>query len=310
MDLKYVSYIQAIARAGSVTAAARELYMTQPALSMSLKKYEEELGYPIFLRTSRGLTLTREGEIFLDTASRMLGLERAMFSRLSDDSGEMEGHVIFGLSQNRAPWMLPQILPAYHGRYPKVRLELVEGRTKELVHKLERGEIDLGFLIPPLESREIACEQFMKEELLFAVPKAYGITTEGRVSASGLPWLTLEELADYPFLLYHEDNRVQDFVRELFQNSRLYPEQRMIVGGIASLARLASSGMGAAVLPEGFIEPQFELDYFSIGQEGYFRDLALGYPSDTYRSRPVQLFAEMVVEVMQENHRVLQKRYK
>ena len=85
MDIKNIRYLFAIEELKSISAAAKRLYISQPTLSQFLKKYEDDLGYPIFIRTKQGLKLTREGTVFLDTAREILRLERDMRSRLADD---------------------------------------------------------------------------------------------------------------------------------------------------------------------------------------------------------------------------------
>ena len=71
MDIRYIHYIRTIAKLGSISLAANELFISQPSLSQRLRQYEDDLGYPIFFRTQKGLVLTREGEIFLKTARQI-----------------------------------------------------------------------------------------------------------------------------------------------------------------------------------------------------------------------------------------------
>ena len=109
MDIKNIRYLFAIEELKSISAAAKRLYISQPTLSQFLKKYEDDLGYPIFIRTKQGLKLTREGTVFLDTAREILRLERDMRSRLADEAGTVSGSVIFAVSAQRAPLSLIHI---------------------------------------------------------------------------------------------------------------------------------------------------------------------------------------------------------
>ena len=309
MELKYIHYLQAIAARKSISAAARVLYVSQPTLSQCLKKYEEELGYPIFSRTKQGLIPTREGQIFLDTATRMQSLERSMRNRLEDESQSISGTVVFGLSSNRAPFLLPLVLPEFHRRYPQIQVRIVEGRTRDLEHALEQGTIDLGFLIPPLRSPEISYEVFGQEELLLAVPRAYQLGELAHRKEGGLPWVALKDLADYPFLLYDTHNRLCDFIQELFLRESFSPGKSLTFHSIATISSLASAGMGVTVLPEMFAASHFQLDYYSIGPEGCCRQLSLGYPPHLYRSRPARLFARILAETLAKERESFRKQY-
>lgn len=152
MDVKNIHYLFAIEELGSISAAAKRMYISQPSLSQFLKKYEDDLGYPIFIRTKQGLKLTCEGAMFLDTARSILRLERDMRNRLADASGSMSGSMIFAVSAQRAPFLLPRVLPEFYQKYPGVNVEIVEGRTKDLEDQLKKGTIDLGLIIPDRKS--------------------------------------------------------------------------------------------------------------------------------------------------------------
>ena len=215
MDIKNIRYLFAIDELKSISAAAKRLYISQPTLSQFLKKYEDDLGYPIFIRTKQGLKLTREGTVFLDTAREILRLERDMRSRLADEAGTVSGSVIFAVSAQRAPFLMPQVLPEFYRKYPQVTVEIVEGRTKDLEEKLQKGTIDLGILVPPLSDSGICCEVFMDEEILLAVPKGMELPANVHREPGRIPWVDPAGLAECPFLLYDINNRLHDFAMEL-----------------------------------------------------------------------------------------------
>lgn len=298
MDVKNIRYLFAIEELGSISAAAKRLYISQPTLSQFLKKYEDDLGYPIFIRTKQGLKLTREGTVFLDTAREILRLERDMKSRLADDSGSMSGSVIFAVSAQRAPFLMPQVLPEFYRKYPQVEVEIVEGRTKDLEEKLQKGSIDLGILVPPVSDSGLCCEVFMDEEILLAVPKGMELPTPCRRQPGCIPWVDPAGLAQCPFLLYDINNRLYDFADELFGRYGFRPSNQRTYRNLTLIARLASAGLGITFLPETFADPSYRLDYYSIGESGCFRPLALGYPYAKYRSTAVTRFAELLKETL------------
>ena len=310
MDVKNIRYLFAIEELGSVSAAAKRLYISQPTLSQFLKKYEDDLGYPIFIRTKQGLKLTHEGQIFLDTAREILRLERDMRSRLADASSDMSGSVIFAVSAQRAPFLLPRVLPEFYRSYPKVSVEIVEARTKELEEKLQKGSIDLGILIPPLSDSNLTCEVFMDEEIVLAAPKNIPLPAEIHRVPGRLPWIDLKELAGCPFLLYDINNRLYDFANDLFESCGFRPSSSRTFRNLTLIARLASEGLGVTFLPETFVDASYQLDYYSIGPGGRHRPLALGYPYARYRSTPVEQFAKLLKETLLAEHRMFHAQYR
>lgn len=309
IDIKNIHYLFAIEELGSISAAAKRLYLSQPTLSQFLKKYEEDLGYPIFLRTKQGLKLTCEGQLFLDTARTIQSLERDMKNKLSDMSGSMTGSIVFALSAQRAPSLLPLILPDFCRQYPGVSVKIVEGRTKDLEQELKKGTIDLGILIPPLSSTDFSCQIFMEEEILLAIPRDYSFHAPVHYRTGRIPWIDPSQLADAPFLLCDINNRLHDFAEELFQRCQFRPNHTMTFKNLTLIARLASAGMGITFLPEGFTSPEYHLDYYSIGEEGCFRPLALGYPPVHYRSAAVQKFSEMLIETLRRQQQTFRDSY-
>ena len=311
MDLRYIHYITTIARLGSISLAANELFIAQPSLSQRLKRYEDELGHPIFTRTPKGLVLTREGEIFLETARQMERLERSMRQRLEDTSDDyLSGTVVFGLSASRALVLLPLVLPKLKELYPGIKIKVEEGRTKQLVSILKMGNIDLAFMIPPLSDNSVDCQVFTKEEILLAVPKAYGTRSLAHAREGSIPWITLEELSQYPFLLYDDSNRLCDFTRELFLKEGFSPRESQTFKDISVLIGLASAGMGILILPEMFTDRKYNLDYYSIGPKGCFRPLGLAYPPGFYRSRATCCFARLMIDILLEEQKKIRKEYR
>lgn len=309
MDIKNINYLFAIEELQSISAASRRLYISQPSLSQFLKKYEEDLGSPIFIRTKQGLRLTEEGRIFLDAARNILQLERDMRNRLCDMTQTLSGTIVFAVSAQRAPFLLPSVLPEFRRRHPLVRVNVVEKRTKDLENELKKGGIDLGIVAAPLTGSSLDCEVFMDEEIVIAVPRDMPLSARIHCQTGRLPWIDPRELADHTFLLYDINNMLYDFADELFTRCQFYPSNSLTYQNLTLIARLASAGMGITFLPETFTDPSYGLDYYSIGEEGCFRPLALGYPFRHYRSKGVEEFSLLLKETMLAEQTAFRERY-
>ena len=145
MNIKQAQYIQTIASEGSITAAAKKLYISQPSLSQMVRQVEKELGVTLFDRTSLPLRLTYAGEKYLECAHAMIVANDRLENQLQDIRQENSGHLRLGISVQRGMRILPLAMPKFIARYPNVSLELRETGSVRMEDLLRYGEIDLAF---------------------------------------------------------------------------------------------------------------------------------------------------------------------
>lgn len=142
MKLDQLQYLVAIVEQGSLRAAARRLGVPQPALTRSIRALERELGGALFVRETTGMTLTPMGRGFHLRADAMVNEARRARDEVSQLLGDDEGTVVAGLSIMPHVGLLPQALPAFRRRWPKVRLRLIEGLLPDLEAGLRSGSVD------------------------------------------------------------------------------------------------------------------------------------------------------------------------
>jgi DNA-binding transcriptional LysR family regulator len=142
MKLDQLRDMVAIVEQGSLRAAARRLDVPQPALTRSVRALERELGVPLFERDARGMTLTPMGQLFHQRASAVVHEIRRARDEIAQSAGENEGTVVAGLSIMPHVGLLPRALPIFRHRYPKVRLQLIEGLFPDIESQLRSGGID------------------------------------------------------------------------------------------------------------------------------------------------------------------------
>ena len=144
MNLKQALYIRTVAQEGSVTQAAKKLYVSQPSLSQMIRQVESEYGVTLFDRTVSPLRLTYAGEKYLEAANIMLTANNRLENELREIRQENSGLLRLGISVQRAIQILPVALPWFTMQYPKVSVDLREEGSARLEELLEAGEIDLA----------------------------------------------------------------------------------------------------------------------------------------------------------------------
>lgn len=152
MDLRLLEYFLAVARAGNITKAAEQLHVTQPTISRQLMELEDLLGTPLLTRGKRQVTLTDAGVLFQQRAREMVDLMEKTRRDLSEQKDLVGGTVSLGCVESCASRMLPEVLKEFSALHPQVRYELYSADGDDIREKLDRGELDFGILLEPVEA--------------------------------------------------------------------------------------------------------------------------------------------------------------
>lgn len=238
------------AKTGSLTKAAKALYLTQPSVSHAIKQLEERFGLSLFTRTAKGVTLTQEGMVlysYIEQSQILITLAEEKMAALKNlDSGELR---IGGSDSLFKHYLLPY-LEQFHRRYPGVKLHLNHGTTPEIISFLKEGRIDLGVVRMPIVDSQLEVRESIELQDCF-VAGAHFAGLKGAV-------LTLEQLLKHPIILFSRNSRARMAITELFQSygHKLRPE--IEVGSVELLIELARKGLGISYVTREFVSKELE----------------------------------------------------
>jgi LysR family cys regulon transcriptional activator len=202
----------------NLTEVANVLYTSQPGVSKHIKDLEDELGIEIFVRRGRRLIgLTEPGKELIQVVDRIL-VDRQNLRRIADQFASREtGHFIVATTHTQARYALPTIIKWFRADYPKVHLALHQGSPKEIADMLVSGAADVGIATEGLdESPEIATFPFYTWHHAVIVRRGHPLLQAGEV--------TLEALAEYPIITYHEGFTGRAHVDKAFADAGLVPD--------------------------------------------------------------------------------------
>lgn len=165
MNLKQARYIRTIAREGSITSAAKKLYVSQPSLSQMLKQVETELGVALFDRSVSPFHLTLAGESYIQAADAILAANERLENQIREIREESRGRLRLGISVQRAMQVLPLALPWFLVQFPHVALEIVERGSADLEELVLKGEVDLALAAIDSTSPRLSYE-LIEEEII------------------------------------------------------------------------------------------------------------------------------------------------
>lgn len=193
MELRHLKYFVAVAEELHFGRAAAKVQITQPVISDQIRRLEQELEVKLFFRTKRTVQLTEPGKLFYKEAKQILErVEKAVSVVQKADRGEL-GSLTIGYTGPALYTVLPEIIRAFRDRYPQVELVLKEICTNEQEEALRSGDIEVGFLHPPVDG-DLEFVSIMTEKMVLALPEEHPLAT--------LAQIPISKLSDQPFILF------------------------------------------------------------------------------------------------------------
>jgi LysR family transcriptional activator of glutamate synthase operon len=241
MELRQLTYFEAVARLGGFTRAARELRVAQSAVSAQVAALERELGATLIARTTRQVRLTRAGELFLARARRALAELDSARGELADLTATLRGQVTLGATSILGPLDLPAALVSFHDAYPGITVRLRSALIAKLLDKLDAGEVDLvlGPMHEDLPAR-FAARRIAPERLVVALPPGHRLGTRAK--------LTLADLSDESFVCLSADSGLRAILDAAGAEAGFTPHVPFETHSPASIRELVSAGLGVALL--------------------------------------------------------------
>jgi LysR family transcriptional activator of glutamate synthase operon len=243
MELRQLTYFEAVARCGGFTRAAERLHVAQSAVSAQIRALEAELGVALFSRTTRRVTLTAAGVRFLERARAALSELDIARGEIAELSEVLHGRVALGATSVLGPFDLPAALAGFHGRCPGVALTLRSGLIATLLGRLDTGEVDLvlGPVHDDLPAR-FAAHRLATESVVLALPP--GARVVGALDA-------VREMA---FVCLPAGSGLRAILDDAAKAAGFTARVQFETSSPASIRELVSAGLGVALLARSAAE--------------------------------------------------------
>ncbi len=245
MTLTELRYIVAVAREHHFGRAAEACFVSQPTLSVAVKKLEEELGVTLFERGPGEVSVTPAGQRIVEQAQRVLEESARIKEIAAAGRDPLAGPLRLGAIYTIGPYLLPKLIPILRRSAPTMQLHIQENFTHRLAEMLKSGEVDVILIALPFEEPGIATQAVYDEAFVVAVPK--GHPWEGRKRVSS------EELTRESLLLLGEGHCFRDQVLDLCHTVRgkdRSPIAKTVEGGsLETIRQMVAGGVGITVLP-------------------------------------------------------------
>lgn len=240
MELNELQVFVTVAREKSFSRAAERLYRTQPAVSMSVRKLEQWVGGPLFVRGSRVARLTGAGDLLLEYAERMLNLREQARRGLEDLKGLTRGKLSLGVNESSIHALLP-LFARYRKLHPDIKISVARTFSRDIPGALLNYKLDLGVIsYVPQESKLVAVP-FFKDKLTLVVNPAHRLARRRSVD--------ITELGKEVFIAHIVDSPHRHKVIQLFEKHHVALNRDVELPTIESIKRFVEMGMGLAIVP-------------------------------------------------------------
>ncbi|HEY5132373.1 MAG TPA: LysR family transcriptional regulator [Candidatus Krumholzibacteriaceae bacterium] len=292
MDLTTLKYLVSVAELGSLTAAAQAHFVTQPAVSIRLRKLQEELGVALIESAGRRVRLTRAGEIVLDYARRFGRLEEELEREIADLAGLARGRISIGAMDAASSYVLPHVFSRFRERYPGIDVALEVMATNPLLSELRAGRLDLVVGTLPIErGSDLEVFPIYTERLLLVAHPAHAL--------AGRRALAISALAGQAFISFHEGAITRGIIEGVLGSHGVTPRVTMTTDSPEAIRNLAAAGLGMAILPERVVRDDIArgvLVEIAIRGLAFERTLGLIIPVRRYLSATVRAFLGVLAE--------------
>jgi LysR family transcriptional regulator, cyn operon transcriptional activator len=249
LELYRVFYFSA--RASSISKAAEELYISQPAVSQSIKQLEQKLGGQLFFRSPRGIKLTEEGKVLFRYIEQAYNFILTAEHRFSEMQNLMTGEIRIGASDTICKYFLLPPMCSFHREYPGIKMQVANRTTQETIQLLKNGKVDFGIInLPVAEDPKLLIQKGPALEDCFIAGEPFR-ELDGRI-------LSLEELGKYPVLMLEKASRIRNHIDDFTRSCGVEIIPEFELGSIDLLVEFAKAGMGISCVIKDYVKKDLE----------------------------------------------------
>lgn len=290
MDIRALRYFVEVVQLNGFSRAADALFITQPAISRSIKKLEDELGVILLVREVDGVRLTDDGAILFEHAKQILSQFNSMNKALQDKSGSLTGTLNVGLPPVIASTYFADIIMAFSSRYPQVELKIFELGTKQMADAMREGQVETAAVVLPFNEDIFELTPFSNDHLILLMPPSHPLAIRKEVH--------FQELITEPLIFFSENFRINDLV---YSACGIHNTEPIIAGRsnhLDLIIAMVKAGVGMTLLPNSMFNknPIDDLVVIPVVEPTLSYQLALASTRNSYKSRSCQAWDQLARE--------------
>ncbi|WP_318588269.1 LysR family transcriptional regulator [Bacillus thuringiensis] len=289
MEWQQLEYFCVVAKTEHFRKAAEQLSISQPALSRSINKLEQELGVPLFDRSGRTVQLNRFGKLFLDRVERGLNEISIGVKEIEQLKNPYTGIVSVSFLQTLGITILPEIISGFNKKYPHVEIQLYQYNILNSIQQLLNRKVDLCLINSFESSTNIKWHPLREEEFFLYVPANHRFAKRSSVA--------LSELAEENFVGFKKGLGMRAIIHNICEKAGFIPKLKFEGEDVFTLAGLVSSGLGVTIIPEFNGISSEKIKKISISEPYCNRQIGIAWLNEDSLTPSAELFRKFVIEL-------------
>ena len=283
MELRQLEYFQMASRLKNITRAAERLRVSQPNITVAIKKLEAELGIQLFDRSQKQLSLTPEGAVFLNRIELALRNIQDAVLEVNDYKQLQKGTIKIGIPSMIGAYLFPKIFSSFQRKYSHLDVYLYEEGSMKIREQLERDELDFGIVIISDASPSLQLLPMSTNQIVACVPESHPLAEKSS--------LCIQDMADTDLIMLKEGSFLRHLVLQKLKAASITPNIVLESNQIETIKGLVSSGVGIAYLLDFIVEGTPGIKAMPMS-EPIFVDVGLAWKKDRYISKAAQSFID------------------
>lgn len=296
MNIRDLKYLVALKDARHFGRAAEACFVSQPALSMQIKKLEDTLGVKLLERSGKSVLLTEIGTAITEQARNILQQVEELREVAKSAKDPYSGELKVGIIPTLAPYLLPLVVPSLSKKFPKISFYLIEEQTTLLIEKLKTGKIDAAFLAPPVLETGFANALLFEEEFLLAVPNKHGLAKRKVITQSGI--------SNQNVLLLEEGHCMREQTLDVCHKIKASETQNFRATSLETLRHMVAAGNGITLMPKLAQRSNDGIAYIPFSSPKPTRSIALYWRASTAKTVLLAEMSEQIKKIVEKQNKL------
>jgi DNA-binding transcriptional LysR family regulator len=283
VEFRQLDYFRMVCRENNITRAAARLHVSQPSVTIGIRKLEEELGVKLLDRGPKQISLTEEGRIFLQRAEEILARAEEAVAEMRDRRQHHLGSIRVGITAIMGAVLFPAAFARFRKDYPNVQVTVLEEGSMAVRNRLEKGELDVGIMITSNLPPNIQSVPISTGQILVCLPYGHPLGERDAI--------LLSELRDEPFILFREDTYSRQIILEECAKYHFTPKIALTSSQIGTVLELVRQRVGISFFIEELLSSQSGILTRPLA-EPLFLVAGLAWNRERYLSKAARAFID------------------
>ena len=273
MDFKQLEAFVAVAKYGSFSKAARELFLTQPTISSHIQNLEKELDTVLFNRSNKYITLTKSGEILFDNAISILNNCKKAIYDIKEYSGNIEGVIDIASSSIPETYILPKFIKSFSNKYPNVKFSISHYDSQYAISEILNERSSFGFIGSKTLNPQIECINLLSDELVLITPLDLNIDNDNG-------YIDLEKLSNFKYIMRKDGSATKNLTLNVLKENNFNIDTLNIVAHVESneaIKEMVKIGLGVSFISYSSVE-----DYITSNKINYYKIKNIDFTRNFY----------------------------